>query len=345
MPRNIRLFGSLVLAFMTLSACGSPFIKGWRNTEKESRTPQEQCSTLKGFHWIEGSCQKDGDSSLNDVSEEQCKTYTNATWLSDKCVYFKDLETAELCSTVGWKWAAGSCRLPAEADCLADSSKQYIKDKCVVRPTLALTGDVTQIVSAGAVFTPLDLVLSAGALAEVSEPQTCPGFFKIDAGKLTSSPATAGTSCEADLVAHAGGATSLPVHVTAKIDAGFLSYCNDFTKDPAKALAEREMARTVFILKQASKKTTCDEVAKELGDATSIDLANSGVTDLRPLTGFTKLLYLDLTGDLLKDLSPVAHLPSLETIGQPRFKGAHTEANCPTTAGFNFAVADFCLSL
>lgn len=131
-----RIIALLVLAWGLLPACGSPFVQGWRDDEKEERSPQEQCAAIKNHQWVNGSCQEKGSLNLDGVGEADCKKVEDAVWKDDRCVYNKDLRTAAECSSVGWTWANDRCVQPAEAQCLADANSQWVEDRCVLRPTI-----------------------------------------------------------------------------------------------------------------------------------------------------------------------------------------------------------------
>lgn len=197
-------------------------------------------------------------------------------------------------------------------------------------------------------FAPVTVKPSAGAAAQL-DGQTCAGFFVISGDKVTSGAAAADKPvCEADLVSTKDGAVSRPIRLKATVDKGFLSYCNQFINDPAAQRQEPELAETVFKLVAASKKSSCDEAAKELQPVTDLDLTNAGISDLRPLAGFTQLSQLTLTGNGdVKDLSPIAYLPNLRVLWAGGTyldvrKGEKTEANCPTGDGVAFGVYIFC---
>lgn len=113
----------------------------------------------------------------------------------------------------------------------------------------------------------------------------------------------------------------------------------------------------------------CFEAQQALRDMLGLDLSNSGLDDLRPLSDFPNLKSLNLSGNQITDLAPIAwvkRLVALKVDGNPvtslvpiarmadlqeltiedtplgRGEVEKTEANCPTTAGVNPAVRAIC---
>lgn len=346
MSRFSRLLALVTMCLGLQTACGSPFVKGWRDDKKSERTPQEQCDAVKGYQWVNGTCQKQGSFKLDGVGEADCKKVDDAFWKDEKCVYFRDLKTAADCSSVGWTWKNSQCMSPAQAQCLTDPESDWVVDHCAVRPTVSFTGLATQALAVGGIFEPLVLTLSTGATASIID-QNCGEFFVIAGEKVTSVAAGDHPSCEADLIADAGGAKALKIHLKATIDKGFLAYCNQFLGDNEAARKEPELAKTVFKLIDASEKIKCDDAATALSLVTSFDMSGAGITDVRPLAGFTQIFSINLSDNPgLKDISALAYLPKLQLLTMDRTglskASNRTEANCPYKEGVAFGVWEFC---
>ncbi len=346
MSRFSPLLALVALCLGLQTACDSPFVKGWRDNEKTARSPEQQCEAVKGHQWVNGTCQKQGSFNLDGVSEADCKNFVDTYWKDDKCVYFRDLETAEDCSSVGWTWKNSQCMSPAQAECLTDPSSDWVVDHCASRPTISFTGSATQALAVGGIFEPLVLTLSPGATASIID-QNCGDFFVISGEKVTSVAAGDHPSCEADVVADVGGAKSLNIHLKATIDKGFLAYCNQFLGNGEAARKEPELAKTVFKLINASEKVKCDDAATALSLVTSFNMSNAGITDVRPLAGFTQIFAIDLSDNPgLKDISALAYLPRLQLLNMDGTglskASARTEANCPYKEGVAFGVWEFC---
>lgn len=131
-PRHLGVFG-FFLALLVLAACGSPFVKGWRNDNEDTRTPEEKCDAIKGRSWDNGSCVEDKNISLTERNEVTCKLIETAIWIDDSCLAYETLSEDQCARAANPAWTFyGSCMPAKRAACLQQGADfSYIGDRCV----------------------------------------------------------------------------------------------------------------------------------------------------------------------------------------------------------------------
>lgn len=360
---------SLLLLVAGVS-CGSPLVKGWReDPEVQAMTPEERCNRQDGKTWVNGVCLASQDVSPADlVDRATCEKHQGFGWVGGKCVAFAELTENEChetsasestgtanSATATWKWGkrpdgSTGCLLAVEADCNADLTKVFAGGACLTRPTVAAQGLVQQTLSAGQNMAEISITPSPGATLKLQELGSCPKFFKLEGGKLTSEPAPVpssdATTCTANIVATKDAATSLPLTVEIKVQAGFLGLCSQIAKDPDLQRREPELALTVGLLKQAAGgKTDCSEAAKALSDITKLELPNSHISDVKAFSGLQKLQYLDLRLNPITDVSALQSMPNLEVLLLSPNAQLKDVNRCPTGDQANQGVRVACTLL
>ena len=133
-------FASLFLIFaaaVQLSACGSPYVKGWGDEKTDSRTDLEKCEARDGYSWIGESCQDDASVPKENLTKDQCEQIAGSLWLDERCTMFSAL-TEDQCARAAnpdWTYYLSQCMLVKEAACLqADPENTYVDGKCLKLP-------------------------------------------------------------------------------------------------------------------------------------------------------------------------------------------------------------------
>lgn len=373
---SLRLLTLVALPLLT-SACGSHFVKGWRDNDEPARTGPATCEDKYMWDSTTARCVKRSTFELGSIdSAEDCRATGRSIWVEDKCIANSDANHAQCDSIPGWTWKEETCRENKELECTSQPNRAWVDGTCVGKPALETSGGaLTQALTAGNAITPIDLQVSPGAKPALINNATCPNFLSIKNGtQLVSGDsyalASSTTRCDLDIVAETTAAKSDVKHVTVMIERGFYAICNGGHATPAENNALR-------ILKDVLRKATCEELNASLMEQATLDLRPSYdrqliLSDLTVLRGLKKLVWLDLSADNnrlnnVEDLSPLASLPALQTLwltGNRSLKDLsplaksptlikldvtntavtqnRTEATCPTAAGTNPEVLQVC---
>ncbi len=360
---------TLVLSCVSLlTSCG--FRDGWGEDEtpRSDKTAEQYCEDNDGFSWVDGKCQKDSflldDGNLN---ESQCESVKDAYWADNKCSHYSKLAEETCLGFPELIWHGEVCAVRAKVEC-EEAGKFYDESRCVDRPTVTFTGELTQNISGSGQIEPIAYEVTQGAVLSIADT-TCDGFFALKDGEVTSNPdyklAEGTTTCEATLVALQRTIESVKHKVVVQFSSGFLTYCNDPN-------VEGDIFYVTNLLRSATKTTTCKEAAEVLAKLPVIEIEGktrisrlepfSGLNSLRQLevrshsitvvpAGIANLIalrWLDLSNGKIADISALASSKSLQDLfldGNPiAIPANRTEKNCPTSEGTNEAVKKFCLS-
>lgn len=90
----------------------------------------------------------------------------------------------------------------------------------------------------------------------------------------------------------------------------FYDYC--VIKRPEWASTSTVAALRSFL--GAAESAPCEDLEADLKNELVIDLVGKGISDLRPLSGFSKLTILNLNGNSIRNLDPIARLTSLKRL-------------------------------
>lgn len=370
LSRSFARMIALVAVLVSIASCGSGFMEGWRdNSPNPSGIPSAVvCEQKDGFSWVNGECVKDDDLNLNDiVTEEQCATIKNAYWVDNKCVRRTDLTKNQCSLFQELQWTADKCLLRAEAECLAQG--KFFKDgQCHDQPVIEFTsGAREQNLTSGAAFEPIQFTVTEGAIIRI-EDSSCPGYFVVNGNQIIANadvkPAAGQNTCKATLIADKNGIESAYHEIKVTFLEGFIAYCTSPNG------VDIDVLNFTWKLYDSLEAENCESAFKKLNNLFKLEVVpdtriiridalqglrnlkwleirGHSVEDVSPVASLSGLIHLDLSNGNIKDVRAFAKLPNLKRLildGNPIANGTITksEANCPTAAGTNAAVKEFC---